>query len=142
MIIGGGILIIFGIVDHLINWGISAYIFEIFKDLIRWIISRPNYGIYSLCLLIILIIVIITLLIKWWHFYSTYGRFENKFGVLWDKKKRMHCISCHKLLKYSTQGPSIFFCSDPKCDNKHFLRDEAGNPITEKQAVEKMKNNI
>ena len=76
------------IVDYFIKWRISSYIFSVIKDLCEWIISRPNYRLYSLCSLIILIIVIIILLIKWWHLHSTYERFENKFGVLWDKKKR------------------------------------------------------
>lgn len=131
----------FIIVDYFIKWRVSSYIFSVIKDLCGWIISRPNYGSYSLCSLIILIIVIITLLIKWWYLHLTYERFENKLGVLWDKKKRMHCINCHKLLKYSTQDSLTFFCSDPKCDNKHCLKDETGNSITEKQAIEKMENN-
>lgn len=136
IILGGGILIILGIVDYWIERKISTYILEFLKNLNEWIASFSNY---LLCLLIISAIVNIVLLIKWWRLYSICERFENKFGVLWDKKKRMYCTNCRKLLKNSTKDFSTFFCSDPKCNNKHFLRDETGNPITKNQAIEKMK---
>lgn len=137
----GGLVLIFEAIDYIIKFRISSYISNVVKDLCKWIISRPNYGLYSLSLLTIFIIVIITLFIKWYRLYLTHERFEDKFGVFWDKKKRMHCIDCHKLLKNATKDPSTFFCSDPKCDNKHFLRDRIGNPITEREAIEKMENN-
>ncbi len=135
-----GLAAILAIIDYSIEWKIYPYVFTISKDLSEWIISRPKYGQYSLLLLIILIIVIIFLLIKWSRLYSTYERFKSKFGTLWGNKKRMRCLNCHKLLKYSTLDSSTFFCSDPKCNNKHFLRDETGSPITEREAIEKMKN--
>ena len=46
---------------------------------------------------------------------------REEFHVLWDKNYKMRCLNCGKPLKYSSSDtdPSIFFCSDPRCNSKH-----------------------
>ena len=51
-------------------------------------------------------------------------------GVLWDAELNMRCLSCRNLLKNSSFGPSTFFCSDPRCNSKHILKDNDGNELT------------
>ena len=62
-----------------------------------------------------------------------------EYGVFWDDKFNMRCLSCMKPLKNSSLGPSIFFCSDPKCNSKHILKDNLGNAITKQEAINKIK---
>lgn len=104
------------------------------------IISHPKYKEYSLVLLATLLGATILFVILWVRLYWRYGRFSQVFGVLWDKDFKMHCLSCHKPLKYSSIDPSILNCSDRKCDNKHVLRDKLGQKITEQQAIEFIKH--
>ena len=66
-------------------------------------------------------------------------KFYSEYGVLWDEKFNMCCLSCNKLLKNSSFSPSIFFCSDPKCNSKHVLKDNLGNLITKQEAINKIK---
>ena len=63
-----------------------------------------------------------------------YAWFHEGCGVLWDRNYRMRCMNCKKPLKHSSDEPSKFYCSDPKCNNKHVLRDDKGNKITEQHA--------
>jgi hypothetical protein len=63
----------------------------------------------------------------------------SAYGVFWDTELNMHCLSCMKPLKHSTFGSSIFFCSDPKCNSKHVLKDDLGNDITKQEAINRMK---
>ncbi len=64
------------------------------------------------------------------------------YGVNWNKEYNKRCLFCKRPLKYSSDkygGPSVFFCSDTKCNNKHILRDKNGNLITEQQAIDLLK---
>jgi hypothetical protein len=104
------------------------------------VIDAPFYIKYSLVILAILLGTSIFFFIKWLRLYLRYERYHQAFGVLWDKNFRMHCLNCHKPLKYSSHDPSILNCSAKKCDNKHVLRDKLGQKITELQAIELIKN--
>jgi len=68
-------------------------------------------------------------------------QFHESFGCLWDNNYGMRCMSCKKLLKNSSLGPSVFFCSDPKCNNKHILKDNDGNELTKQDAINRIKAN-
>ena len=103
------------------------------------IFSQPKYAQYLPVLLAISIGLAVLFGINWWRIYSKHERFHQAFGVLWDKEFRMYCLDCHKPLKYSSYDPSVFHCSDPKCDSKHTLRDEPGQKITKQQAIEFIK---
>lgn len=63
----------------------------------------------------------------------------EEFHVFWDKNYKMRCLNCGKPLKYSSSDtdPSIFFCSDPRCNSKHVLKDKHGNKMTEQEAIER-----
>jgi hypothetical protein len=52
--------------------------------------------------------------------------YREVFHVYWDKNNKMRCLNCGKPLKYSSSDsdPSIFFCSDPRCNSKHILKDK------------------
>ncbi len=106
------------------------------------IVSHGAYKEYSLVLLAILLFTTALFAILWVRLHWQYGRFRQAFGVLWDKSFGMHCLSCHKPLKYSSVDPSILNRSDRKCDNKHVLRDKLGQKITEQQAIELVKNSL
>jgi hypothetical protein len=67
--------------------------------------------------------------------------YREVFHVYWDKNNKMRCLNCGKPLKYSSSDsdPSIFNCSDPRCDSKHVLKDTFGNKISEQEAFDRMK---
>lgn len=67
--------------------------------------------------------------------------YREEFHVYWDIDNKMRCLNCGKPLKYSSSDidPSVFFCSDPRCNSKHILKDKQGKKITEQQAIELMK---
>jgi len=65
--------------------------------------------------------------------------FPHACGALWDENFDPRCMYCGSLLKHSSLGPAIFFCSDIKCNNKHILRDEFGNLINKDIAIKKLK---
>ena len=67
--------------------------------------------------------------------------YREEFHVYWDTDNKMRCLNCGKPLKYSSSDidPSVFFCSDPRCNSKHILKDKQGKKITEQQAIELMK---
>jgi DNA-directed RNA polymerase subunit RPC12/RpoP len=69
--------------------------------------------------------------------------YREEFHVLWDKDYKMRCLNCGKPLKYSSSDtdPSIFFCSDPRCNSKHILKDKHGNKMSEEEAIDLMKTN-
>ena len=66
--------------------------------------------------------------------------YRELFHVYWDRNNKMRCLNCGKPLKYSSSesDPSIFFCSDPRCDSKHVLKDTSGNKISEQGAIDLM----
>jgi hypothetical protein len=66
--------------------------------------------------------------------------FHPVFGVFWDDRLNMHCLSCGTLLKNSSYGPSVFFCAEPRCNSKHILKDDAGNELTKQEAVNLVKS--
>lgn len=70
---------------------------------------------------------------------DTHDNLYSAYGVFWDTKFNMHCLSCTKPLKNSTLGPSVFFCSDPKCNSKHILKDDLGNEITRQEAINRIR---
>jgi len=91
---------------------------------------------YVLLILLTIMTVTTTLFfILWIRIYWRYGRFQLAFGVSWDKNYNMRCSSCKKPLKESTTSPSLFFCSDPKCDSKYPLKDNFGTEITKQMAI-------
>lgn len=65
----------------------------------------------------------------------------EEFHVYWDKNNKMRCLNCGKPLKYSSSDsdPSIFFCSDPRCDSKHVLKDKNGKKLSEQEAIDRKK---
>lgn len=63
-------------------------------------------------------------------------------GAFWDSKFNMYCLSCMKPLKNSTISTSIFFCSDPKCNSKHPLKDDSGRGITKQEAIDIIKTSV
>jgi len=67
--------------------------------------------------------------------------YREEFHVYWDKNNTMRCLNCGKPLKSSSSDsdPSKFFCSDPRCDSKHILKDKRGNKISEQGAIDLMK---
>ncbi len=67
--------------------------------------------------------------------------YREEFHVYWDKNNKMRCLNCGKPLKYSSSGsdPSIFYCSDPRCNSKHILKDKRGKKISEQEAIDLMK---
>ena len=67
--------------------------------------------------------------------------YREEFHVYWDKNNKMRCLNCGKPLKPSSDDePSKFFCSDPRCDSKHILKNKNGKKITEQQAIDLMNN--
>jgi len=67
--------------------------------------------------------------------------YREEFHVYWDKNFKMRCLNCGKPLKYSSSDsdPSMFFCSDPRCNSKHILKDKQGKKLTEQGAIDLMK---
>jgi len=65
---------------------------------------------------------------------------REEFHVFWDKNNKMRCLNCGKPLKYSSSDsdPSIFYCSDPRCNSKHILKDRQGRKMTEQEAINQM----
>jgi hypothetical protein len=53
----------------------------------------------------------------------------------------VNCMSCPKLLKHSSHGYDMFFCSDVRSNNKHFIKDDIADLLTKHQAVYILKNN-
>lgn len=70
--------------------------------------------------------------------YLRYMMYREAFGVFWDKRLNARCLSCRKPLKYSSTDAHILYCSDPKCNSKHTLRDSAGNPLSRQDAIDRM----
>ena len=66
---------------------------------------------------------------------------REEFHVLWDNNDKMRCLNCGKPLKYSSSDtdPSVFFCSNPRCDSKHILKDKHGNRMSEQEAIDRMR---
>lgn len=100
------------------------------------VVENPAYKEWSLKLLALLIGLSLSFFILWLKVILKYERYYQAYGVLWDKRNKMRCLNCKKPLKYSSFSPSVFHCSDPKCDSKHTLRDSNGNYLTEKEAIE------
>jgi hypothetical protein len=65
--------------------------------------------------------------------------FHQALGVFWDDSFNMHCLSCGTLLKNSTISPSIFFCSDPRCNSKYMLKDDTGKELAKQEALDILK---
>ena len=111
-----------------------AYLYSVGTD----IVSDTRYTKFSLVLLAILLCTTILFLILWVRLYLRYGRYRPAYGVLWDKSNNMHCPNCHKILKPAgdPEKPFLFWCSDPKCNNKLPLKNDEGKIITKKEALE------
>ena len=62
------------------------------------------------------------------------------YGVYWNRDLKKRCLKCKSPLKYASdiKSPSLFYCS--QCNCKHVLKDTEGNLVTEKQAMEQLKN--
>ena len=134
-------ILISKIIEQLIPICASAIIALLFYllALSKTLVYSPTYVQYSPVLLSTLLGLTILFGINWWRTYSRHERLYQAYGVLWDKEFKMHCLNCHKYIKYGSHDPSIVHCSDPKCDNKHTLRDIQGQKITEQQAIELIK---
>jgi len=65
---------------------------------------------------------------------------REEFHVFWDRNNKMRCLNCGKPLKYSSSDsdPSMFFCSDPRCNSKYILKDKQGKKMTEQEAINQM----
>jgi len=66
--------------------------------------------------------------------------FREEFHVCWDKNDKMRCLYCGNPLKASSSDsdPSIFYCSNPNCNEKHVLKDKQGKKVTEREAINQM----
>jgi len=66
--------------------------------------------------------------------------FREEFHVCWDKNDKMRCLYCGNPLKASSSDsdPSIFYCSNPNCNEKHVLKDKQGKKVTEQEAINQM----
>lgn len=111
----------------------------IYLSLEKEVVENSNYIKWSPKLIVLLTFLLFFLLTLSTRLYFKYGRFQENYGVLWDKQFKTRWTNCRKRLKYSTHSKSVLYCSDPKCNNKHTLRDLEGNEITIKQAIELMK---
>lgn len=92
-----------------------------------------------LALLAIMIFIIILLLFAYIRIHRQYARFHESYGVLWDNNFNARCLSCKKPLKYSSTDVHILYCSDPKCNSKHILRDSTGNPLSRQEAIDSIR---
>jgi predicted RNA-binding Zn-ribbon protein involved in translation (DUF1610 family) len=67
--------------------------------------------------------------------------YREEFHVYWDKNFKMRCLNCGKPLKCSSSDsdPSMFYCSDPRCDSRHILKDKQGRKLSEQEAIDLIK---
>ena len=108
-----------------------------------WNVIKPNMIIPTpLWLTIIIILSVLIVYVSLKKIYPPLStpdpKYREEFHVYWDENNKMRCLNCGKPLKYSSSDtdPSIFFCSDPRCNSKHILKDKKGRKITEQQAIE------
>jgi len=125
LLFGALIVVIFGAV---------AYIAPIGKTLVQF----PAYGKISFALLVASVIAVPLSLIWAIRLYWRYERFQEAFGVFWDKNYKMRCLSCRKPLKHSSRDDaSMLYCS--KCNCKHILKDADGNKLSPQAAIDCLK---
>jgi hypothetical protein len=117
---------------------VSAYLYSLSTE----IVADPRYTKYSIVLLAILLCTTILFIALWARLYWQYGIFLPAFGVLWDRRDNMHCPNCHKLMKPASDPAKtyLFYCVDPKCNNKCPLKTDEGKTITQKEALELLKS--
>ncbi len=60
--------------------------------------------------------------------------YRRKFGVCWDNNNEMRCPACKNYLKPASNDTHLFWCIDPKCNNKLPLRTDEGKPLTKAAA--------
>ena len=119
-------------------WVFSKKLWDILKAIM--ILPKPLWA--TIILLILSILAYIFLRKRTSIPLSTPNpEYREEFHVYWDIDNKMRCLNCGKPLKYSSSDidPSVFFCSDPRCNSKHILKDKQGKKITEQQAIELMK---
>ena len=68
------------------------------------------------------------------YLYWKYEWYRRKFGVFWDNNNEMRCPACKKHLKPASNDPHLFWCIDPKCNNKLPLRTDEGELLTKAAA--------
>lgn len=96
------------------------------------LVKHPNVFLVLLATMVAITVLCLILLIR---MYRRYGRFQEAFGVFWDRKYNMRCLACKEPLKHSSTSPSMFYCSDPKCNSKYVLRDTDGIEMTQQNAI-------
>lgn len=117
-------------------WVFSKNLWNILKDFM--ILPTPLWVTIAILLLSILIHILIRK--KTSTALSTPDpEYREEFHIYWDKDNKMRCLNCGKPLKPgSDDEPSKFFCSDPRCDSKHILKNNHGKKITEQKAIDLM----
>lgn len=135
------VLIAIFITSLLTGGAIYIYFKEIMDTIINVLLSPTP--LWLTCLLIITCCLINYLLIRVYIKktppYKSQEELYEKFGAYWNKDYNLRCLGCKAPLKNSSQnfGPMVFFCS--RCNHKHTLRNDNGEIITHKQAVDKLK---
>lgn len=130
-------VIVLNIVSHVL---ISLYEWTKNKHSLWEAIMSINfhygYVIFFSCINILFLFIIFR------HFkkINSQKKFTIHYGVAWDEQNNMRCLNCQKHLKNSSSDtdPSIFFCSDPKCNSKHILKKTDGRKITKQEAIDSM----
>jgi len=76
---------------------------------------------------------------KSWNPPNVQEELHEVFGVYWNSQYKLRCLRCKWPLKCASKGhdPSIFWCSN--CNTKFALRDPSGNPLTEADAISRLK---
>lgn len=67
---------------------------------------------------------------------------REEFGVYWNSHYKLRCLKCKWPLKCASKGndPSLFWCSN--CNTKFALKDPNGIPLTEANAIERLRNSL
>jgi len=134
------------LIIKLIFWGIIipliAFVITYLIPTKNELVELPTYGKVLLALLVASTTAAISMLVWVILLKQRHEQFQEAFGVLWDKKDNIRCLGCKKPLKNSTVGPSIFFCSDPKCNSKHVLKKSDGIEMTLQEARKCLKQSL
>lgn len=61
-----------------------------------------------------------------------------KFGAYWNEDDQPLCLRCRNLLQPGSK-PKTFWCSNPQCNKKHYLKTDADEIITLEEAKAMLK---
>jgi hypothetical protein len=120
--------------------GGTAGLLYLSKSVLSFSIQIANTPTPLWATIVLVLLVVVYVRLKRKNIHSSIITLYQAYGAFWDSKLNMYCLSCMKPLKNSTLGPSIFFCSDPKCNSKHPLKDDFGKDITKQEAINIIKS--